>query len=236
MTTWQEETPAGIVLAHTTTRDEGDFAVGGEPRALAERRRRVVDRPWVWLRQVHGARVVVATQQNAADLAGTEADAVVTTEADLALAVQTADCVPLVFWSENGVIAAAHAGWRGFEAGVVARTVGTMRSLGAERIRGRSGPHIEGACYEFGAADLDRLAERFGDRVRTTTRDGRAALDLAELARASTDALGLAGWTADGSCTACGASQWFSHRARADAGRMATVVWRSAGGAAGSAG
>jgi hypothetical protein len=230
MATWQQELPTGVVLTHTTTRAEGDFAVDGEPVGLAERRRAVVDHPWVWLRQVHGADVVVATRENAPAVAGTEADAMVTADPDLVLAIQSADCVPITFWCDEGIVGAAHAGWRGLEAGVVERTLEAMWALGAGVIQAWTGPCIEGACYEFGAGDLDRLAARFGDAVRATTRDGRPALDLLELTDAAVIdtarprwPVGLHGGSA---CTACDADRWFSHRARGDTGRMATVVWR----------
>ena len=230
MATWQQELPTGVILTHTTTRAEGDFAIDGEPVALDVRRRSVADHPWVWLRQVHGADVVVATRDNAGELAGIEADAVVTVEADLVLAIQTADCVPVTFWCDEGVIGAAHAGWRGLEAGVVEHTLEAMWALGAGVIRARTGPCIEGACYEFGAAELGRLTARFGDVVEVVTRDGRPGLDLLALTDAAVIDTKPAAWPValdlDGPCTACDAERWYSHRARADAGRMATVIWR----------
>jgi polyphenol oxidase len=230
MAIWHQELPSGVIFTHTTTRAEGDFAVDGEPAALAGRRRAVADHPWVWLRQVHGADVVVATRDNAAAVAGTEADALVTADPDLVLAVHTADCVPITFWSDQGVLGAAHAGWRGLEAGVVERTLEAMWALGAGVIHARTGPCIEAACYEFGPTDLDRLAGRFGDGVRATTRDGQPALDLLALADAAVVDSTRPPWPVslqvDGRCTACDPGSWFSHRARADRGRMATVVWR----------
>src|SRR6478736_1410661 len=106
MAIWQQELPTGVILTHTTTRSEGDFAIDGEP----------------------------------GELAGTEADAVVSAAPDLVLAIQTADCVPITFWCDEGVIGAAHAGWRGLEAGVVEHTLEAMWALGAGVIRARTGP------------------------------------------------------------------------------------------------
>jgi YfiH family protein len=230
MATWQTETPAGVILTHTTTRAEGDFAIDAEPAALAERRRRVADRPWVWVRQVHGAEVVVATREIAAEVAGIEADAMVTADPGLVLAIQTADCVPITFWSDEGIVGVAHAGWRGLEAGVVERTIEAMWALGAGVIQARTGPFIEAACYEFGSDDLDRLAARFGEEVRATTRDGRPGLDLFALTDAAVVDTVRPVWPVglqrSSGCTACDAERFFSHRARADTGRMATIVWR----------
>ena len=234
MATWVYEYASGVVLTHTTTRPDGDFAIDGEPVGLAERRRRVADHPWVWLRQVHGSDVVVATAPTAAAVAGSTADAVVTADADLVLAVQTADCVPVVLWSPGGIIGAAHAGWRGLEAGIIQATWAAMAELGAEDIRFHIGPHIGVECYEFGDDVADRLAAQFGDRVRGTTLDGRPSLDLGEATRAAIEQVtGLPSPPrprprprASAMCTACAPDRWYSHRARADQQRMATVIWR----------
>jgi len=225
---------SGVVLTHTTTRAEGDFAVHGEPDALATRRGQVAAHPWIWLRQVHGAQVVVASEDNAAEVAGSEADAVVTTAADLVLAVQTADCVPVVAWSPTGVIAAVHAGWRGLDAGIIEATWSAMSDLGATDIRFHLGPHIGVECYEFGHDQLDQLAGRFGDRVRGTTLGGVGALDLREATHVAIErvtghpspprARPQPQWSAN--CTACDDRRWFSHRARAESERMATLIWR----------
>ncbi|HVN51848.1 MAG TPA: polyphenol oxidase family protein, partial [Acidimicrobiales bacterium] len=211
--------------------DEGDFSIDAEPTGLAARRRAVVDLPWVWLRQVHGADLVVVTSGNASDLRGTEADALVTAEPNLVLAVQTADCVPVELHGTNGVVGLAHAGWRSIEAGVIERTVEAMAALGSYPAVTTIGPHIGPECYEFGATDLDRLAARFGDGVRSTTSDGRASLDLVRMVRAALHRAGAGAepqtsdpWPAN--CTACHADRWFSHRARGETERMATVVWR----------
>ncbi len=232
MATWVTAGAFGVVLEHTTTRDEGDFGIDTEPAGLAARRRAVVDHPWVWLRQVHGSQVVVVTAENAAAVAGTEADALVTAEPELVLAVQTADCLPITFHSPEGVIGVAHAGWRGLEAGVVDRTIEAMGALGATIVQRRVGPFICGACYEFGAADLDRLAHRFGDRVRSVTSEGTSGLELGEVLRSSVgeSEVALAGVAPYarglGPCTAEHGDRYYSYRARGEVERMATVIWR----------
>jgi YfiH family protein len=211
----------------TTTRDMGSFAIDAEPVALAERRRAAVDRPWVWLRQVHGAEVVVVTRDNAEEVCGTEADALVTAEPGIALAIQTADCAPVMFHGEHGVLGIAHAGWRGLEGGVIERTAEAMATLGAGRIRLTVGPHIVGSCYEFGEVDLQRLEGRFGPSIRTQTAQGTPALDLATLIQSAWRGPVLPNRRRPhDECTACHPERWFSHRARRETERMATVVWR----------
>ena len=221
----------------TTSKREGTFAIDADPSELEAARRSLVDLPWVWLRQVHGSEVHVVRANDADVVRGRDGDALVTADAGIVLAVQTADCVPVTFASREGVIGVAHAGWRGLEAGVLEATVDTMRLLGATWVRARIGPHIHASCYEFGAADLDGLVRRFGPDVASRTPGGQQAFDAtaavhAALAHAAVDVQarvdealhprrgGMVG------CTACGTDQWFSHRARAEAGRMATVVWR----------
>jgi polyphenol oxidase len=223
---WQVDLDVGSIHVRSTTRAEGDFAIDGEPVGLAVRRRAIVDRPWVWLRQVHGPAVQVVRAATAEGIAGSEADALVTDEADLVLAIQTADCLPVMLWSAEGVIGAAHAGWRGLDAGVVEATAAAMRDLGATVIEARIGPCISEECYEFGAADLDEVAAGLGDEVRGRTATGSPALDLHRAFGVVARRAGIAAWGSDASCTACHPERWFSHRARAEAERMATVIWR----------
>jgi polyphenol oxidase len=225
MATWMRDGDFGVILGHTTDRSEGDFAVDAEAEGLAERRGAVAPHPWVWLRQVHGAEVKVVTAENAAEVTGSEGDALVTTEPEIVLAVQTADCVPITLTTDVGIIGLVHAGWRGIEAGVIGRTIEAMGALGSVPDQVHLGPFIGGSCYEFGADDLDRLARRFGDRIRTSTDAGAAALDLAEMIRSAQNRPHRPR-PGHGDCTACRPDRWFSHRARGERERMATVIWR----------
>jgi YfiH family protein len=218
----------GVEVHHgTTDRRDGDFAIGGEPVALAAARRAVVDLPWVWLHQVHGARVHVVEPGAEASVQGRDGDALVTAGAGVVLAVQTADCVPVTFSTPEGVIGVAHAGWRGIEAGVLEATVDALAALGATRVRADLGPCIHAGCYEFGAADLDRLTVALGRHVEGRTADGQRALDTVAATRSILAGAGVElDDRADPACTACDGASWYSHRARGDAGRLATVVWR----------
>lgn len=218
--------------ARTTTRDDGDLRIDGDGEALAAARRRVVDLPWVWVRQVHGATVHAVSSPDDAGQGATAADAVVTDRPGVALAVHTADCAPLVLYgADPAVIGVVHAGWRGLEAGVVAAAVDALRDLGAGSLRGVLQPCIHPECYEFGTVDLDRLAGRLGDAVRGRTSWGRAALDLPAAVIAACGRAGVETVVNDDgpACTACAATTYYSHRARGDTGRMATVAWMDDG-------
>jgi YfiH family protein len=185
------------------------------------RRRALAATPWTWLRQVHGAEVVVVGEPGAH--AGTEADAAVTATPGCTLAVQAADCAPVALVAE-GVVAVAHAGWRGLVAGVLPATVAAMRTLGATAITAELGPCIRPECYEFGADDLERVSAVLGAGVRGITRDGRPALDLAAGVRASLSGVGVTDLRDRGTCTACSVAHW-SYRRQGAPERQAVVAW-----------
>jgi len=112
-------------------------------------------------RQVHGttALVVDAPWDNGP---APEADALVTRRPGLLLGVLSADCGPLLLADPAaGVVAAAHAGWKGALGGVVEATVATMVRLGADpaRITGTLGPCIAQSSYEVGQEFVTRFAE-----------------------------------------------------------------------------
>jgi YfiH family protein len=207
---------------------DGDFAVGQPADVLAARRRALVPLPWTWLHQVHGDRVVVVDEPGAH--AGACADAAVTTRAGAALAIQTADCAPVALIADEGVVAAVHVGWRGLLAGVLEGAVDAVRRADGVQLRAVIGPGIHPCCYEFGAADLDRVAARYGDAVRATTRSGRLALDMpAAVASALAAIPDSEVLRASPGCTGCGTPPMFSHRARGDTARQAMVVWLEGG-------
>lgn len=206
----------------TTTRADGDLAVTGEEPGLTARRRAVVDLPWTWLTQVHGADVVTVTEPG--EHAGAPADAAVTAVPGAALAVTTADCVPVVLLAD-GAVGVAHAGWKGLLGGVVGNAVAAMAALGHPPVRAAIGPCIRPERYEFGAADLDAVAARWGDDVRGTTAAGTPALDVAAGVRRALAEAGVTDVADDGTCTAAGADRFWSYRARGEAGRIATVAW-----------
>lgn len=210
-----------------TDRSHGDLGYRGRPDAgvpvaLDQRRRAVVDRPWTWLHQVHGAAVVVVGEPG--EGAGSEADASVGTHPRAALSVLTADCAPVALASPEGVIGVAHAGWRGLVAGVIEAAVDSMRALGATEVEAALGPCIRPGCYEFGEDDLAAVVAALGDGVRSTTASGRPALDVPAAVAAVTARAGASLVVDTGVCTACSPDH-FSYRARGEVERQAAVVW-----------
>lgn len=113
------------------------------------------------IKQVHGraVRVITASDDNVKAAAQRpEADALVSDVPGVVLAVQVADCVPLLITDRHaGVAAAVHAGWRGTAAGIVRHTVDALRQLGAqpEQLVVAMGPSIGLCCYEVGVELID---------------------------------------------------------------------------------
>lgn len=108
--------------------------------------------------QIHSAEVVVAGEWPDDDRP--HADAVVTDQPGTLLGILTADCAPVLFAEERaGVVAAAHAGWKGALGGVTDRTIEAMEKLGArrERIAAAIGPCIARASYEVDWTFLERF-------------------------------------------------------------------------------
>jgi polyphenol oxidase len=127
-----------------------------DPAAVRENRARVTNflgaAHLLTAHQVHSATAVVAgaawTREERP-----RADAIVTATPGLAVAVLSADCAPVLFAdAQAGIVAAAHAGWRGALAGVVEATVSVMEGLGSRRqeVRAAVGPCIGQAAYEVG--------------------------------------------------------------------------------------
>lgn len=80
-----------------------------------------------YLKQVHGNRVQIAKEGIQ------EGDALVSREQGKILAVSAADCYPLLFEDvKNGIVGAAHAGWRGTVSRIASETVNAMVKLGAD--------------------------------------------------------------------------------------------------------
>lgn len=133
--------------------------------------------------QIHSPDVVVAKEPWTRD-SRPRADAIVTQVPRLAIGVSTADCGPLLFADgEAGVVAAAHAGWRGAFSGVIEATVAAMEELGAVRSRiiAALGPTIRQSNYEVGPEFVERFLAADSANARyfkPSQREGHAMFDL----------------------------------------------------------
>ncbi len=173
--------------------------------------------------QVHGPTVITATSPWPAG-SGAAADALVTSNPDLAIGVITADCAPVLFSTAQGtIVGAAHAGWRGALSGVLEATIEAMLALGAARedLSAVVGPCIAQESYET-AEDMhtaitgtDRQAARF---FAPGKRAGHYQFDLAGWCVFRLQRAGLRHAAALGVDTLADATRFFSHRRRTLAG------------------
>ena len=203
--------------------------VGDDPAAVQANRSRLADAIGlgpggvVWMNQVHSDHVeVVDRARGAFD----NTDALVTATPRLALAVVTADCVPVLLGdARNGVIGAAHAGRVGAAKGIVARTVEAMVALGADvaDISALLGPAVSGRNYEVPYEMADEVEATLPGSLTTTAR-GSAALDLRAGIARQLAGLGIKAIDIDPRCTVDDPNL-FSHRRGAPTGRLASVVW-----------
>jgi purine-nucleoside/S-methyl-5'-thioadenosine phosphorylase / adenosine deaminase len=121
--------------------------------------------PLISLRQFHSNRIVHAAGADAARKQPHEADGQITAEPGLLLAIQTADCIPvLVADKKQRVVAAFHAGWRGTLKRIVETGVGQMRlAYGSDPkdLIAAIGPGIGLCCYAVGEEVLSEFESQF---------------------------------------------------------------------------
>ena len=178
----------------------------------------------LWMNQVHGTQVQIVDGPRAAALDDT--DGMVTKTMRLALAVVTADCVPVLLADARaGVVGAVHAGRVGAQHGVVARAIEAMLGLGAHvgDISALLGPAVSGANYEVPdamAAEVETALP--GSRIRTAA--GTSGLDLRAGIAGQLRGLGVTSIDVDPRCTVADPTL-FSHRRNAPTGRLASLVW-----------
>ena len=178
-----------------------------------------------WMNQVHGREVAVVTERQP-DGAAPGVDALVTARRGLALAVLTADCVPVLLADpEAGVVAAVHAGRPGLAAGVVPAAVEAMVAQGANAsaITALIGPSVCGRCYEVPAVLRDEIAALEPDSYSETSW-GTPALDLPAAVRAQLTRIGLKPSPDLHICT-LESPDHFSYRREQRTGRLASYVW-----------
>jgi hypothetical protein len=174
----------------------------------------------VWLKQVHGTRVVDLDNPQAL-----EGDAAITRIASTVCAIQVADCMPVLLADEAGrVVAGAHAGWRGLSAGVIEATVGAMQ-VSPESLLAWLGPAIGPRVYEVG----DEVRAAFVEKdAFCATRPGHWLLDLYAVARQRLQRQGVERIFGGGYCTYADPERFYSYRRDGSTGRMAALIWLSA--------
>ena len=248
---WIEEERGGVFVMRPQRSPEGvtvafsgrGRAPEGEPAPTAYLARRLANAvgldaaPISWAKQVHGAEAATLRESRppASAFCAGEYDALATDRPVAALVVQTADCVPILLSgprrvdaaNAQGVVGAAHAGWRGSARNVAGSAVAALEALGAEpaSLSAWIGPSIGPCCYEVGGEVAAQFA---GDFVRVGC-GGEAkyrldlrAVNVAQLAAAGVPREAISVHPA---CTRCGGERYASwRRDGALAGRMIALI------------
>lgn len=197
------------------------FHVGDDRQAVTENRSRLqgICGPTVFMNQSHGERVVVI---DGLSLHEPNADALITQEAGISLAVLVADCIPLLLWDERvECIAAVHVGRRGLTNGIAIKVIEVMTALGADGIQALLGPSICGRCYEVGLDIYDEVS-RVHPSAQSTSAAGRLSLDLPAALSEELASMGIP-VTRSRICTA-ESPHHFSYRRDGITGRQAGVI------------
>jgi YfiH family protein len=203
--------------------------------------------------QVHGADVLIRRAGDPPVAILPDADIILSDDPTVAIAIQTADCVPILIADRRtGVVAAAHAGWRGLAVGVPRVTVDALaREFGSrpEDLVAAVGPSIGACCYEVGSEVRQRFEEAgwpesttsgwFFSRPQPTTanasmtglrpqpRPGHWYFDSGRAARDQLESAGVPreGILGAGLCTASHPEVLCSYRRDGgDAGRIAGAI------------
>jgi polyphenol oxidase len=207
-----------------------------DPEVVMQRRQRLADELGFDLVralmtvQEHGANVVTFHRRRPeGGQCVFETDALATDDPGQAIVTYHADCFPLLFLdASRGVVAGAHAGWRGSLAGVATQTVQALHlayGTRPDQLEVLIGPGICLNCYPVGSEVAHQVAARYGREDRYLRRDGGdVRLDIEAVIRLQLEDEGVApsqirsaGW-----CTRED-ERWFSHRG-GRAGRFLSVV------------
>ncbi len=231
------------VLAFTTTRIGGvsqapynDFNlamhVNDNPSHVVTNREKLQeympDIEIKWLKQIHSNKAVDAATIDP-DLV--EADAAFTIESNIACAVLTADCLPILLSDEHGkCIAAVHAGWRGLLSGVVNNTVLAMSKYKKPSyawLGPAIGPHVFEVgedVYEGYMQSNPVFKNSFTVKKTDIKKSPKWNLNIYQAAKVVLNTSDITNIFGGGYCTYTDSDQFFSYRRQAETGRMATII------------
>lgn len=202
--------------------------VGDDPDEVSQNRQHLLNElpegaKIQWLEQVHGDNVVVVDSHHRDPIV---ADAVVTQQTNLALAVMTADCLPILLMSRTGdEVAAIHGGWKPLTKGIVGKTLDKM-SNDAEQLIAWLGPCIGAQAFEVGN-EVKEAFEKLDsnlDQCFTDVNHNKWLANLPMLATILLKKRGIKEIVSGHQCTVKHNERYYSYRKEQRTGRMATVI------------
>ncbi len=175
----------------------------------------------IWLEQTHSTTCVVIENEN-----NRIADASVTQQVGLPLAILTADCLPILLCNQNGTeVAAIHAGWRGMVNGIIENTLAKMQSP-KEHLFAWIGPAICQNCYQVGSELREAYFKSYPFALNAFRREEDK--DYANLPKLAEYILLYSGVNSIYHSNACSYElnkDFYSYRQSPQTGRMATLIW-----------
>jgi YfiH family protein len=208
-----------------------------EARVQANREKLLTNMPGAtkihWLNQIHSD---VVANLDMSDISQTplEADAAIVSKPSHVCAVMTADCLPVLFTNKVGTqVAAAHAGWRGLNAGILENTVSAF-SDPASQLKAFLGPAISQMYFEVGGevreAFLDEAPQEQKHAIEAAflpsqESSGKYFGNLFAIARVRLKACGVEDIQGGGLCTYFHAPKFYSHRRDPLSGRFASLIY-----------
>lgn len=187
-----------------------------------------------FLTQVHGVAVRrVESGEDRMKVRAEVGDVVLSGKSDVAAAIRTADCVPILLaCQETGLVAACHSGWQGCVKNVAGSAVRALREAGARSLLAAVGPHISLASFEVSEEVAEELAQASPDPDIVDRSGEKPHVDLRKMVHAQLRAEGLAESSLDDvpGCTVLDSEDFFSFRRdKNPSGRMlSAIVGRSA--------
>ena len=176
-----------------------------------------------WLEQVHGNTVVEISKVSTQSLT---ADAMITREKNTALAIMTADCLPILLISSQGnVIAAIHGGWRPLAANIIAETIAKMGTK-TDEIYAWLGPCIGKEAFEVGSEVKMAFIEQGSmfSNAFNQQNNGKFLANLHQIATLQLNSLGVTKISTLPECTYFESEKYYSYRRNPITGRMASVI------------
>jgi len=176
-----------------------------------------------WFEQVHANEVAEVSQVSEKAVV---ADAAVTCEKNICLAIMTADCLPILLMSKSGgEVAAIHGGWRPLCANIIMNTLDKMKTPAAD-IVAWLGPCISKSSFEVGSEVKTSFVQQNECLISAFTEksNGKYFADLHKIATIQLEKLGVSHISALPECTYSNTNKYYSYRKNATTGRMATLI------------
>ncbi len=226
--------PAHVKTLITTSINDFNLAlhVGAPTEEVMHNREmlnQIVPNSPKWLNQTHSTNVI--NWDNKFDYIVLDADASITTKKNTVCVIMTADCLPILLTSRNGdFVSAIHAGWRGLNNGIIAKTLAELSEIAKEEILAFIGPAIDQECFEIGAEVREQFLSKDNSTeqyFQATANSDKFMGDLRGIAAYQLVNLGVQSSNIYNSkiCTKCHNDWFYSYRANPKTGRIASLIW-----------